>query len=443
MRVLPCATIALLLTAAGTARADDTLDDADLLGSLVDVAAVGDLRLRSRLDASRDLQSPPLPAARFPLLARAGAQAAVAEHYSARVVAGAAGLIGAPEDGVQPFLDEAYIETRLPLAAGLARLRLGRQALELFGGRLVSQNSFTDRPPRLDSARLTAGVSVLELDAFVALLDGLPALADADPWAHRPAEDIYGGLSLSGRLGTLLALEGHLLGRWAGAAAAQDDPATELDERQPIRIATVGGHVELRPSDFVEAVVGLSYQLGEMRSLEDSADLAIGHEAIDLSLRLAIIGPWRGHPALRAGYDFTSGDRSDLDNRSDGFDAPLAEIHARYGAADMLRPRNAQDVFVAISAEEADSTLELSLHRLSLASVEAPWVDGSGDQRAGRVGGDERLLGHEIDLEGSLMLVDAVQIELLYAVFLPDGMARIQVGAVAAHRLLAGIRLAF
>lgn len=409
-------------------------DDYDMLPSL-DVTPVGDVRIRGRMDASRDLVSQPLAEGSFPLLGRMGVQAIVSDQYVAKIVAGSSGQLGVRGTGPDFYLDEAFLETRMPWTSGAVRIRAGRQAVDLFSSRLVSSEAFLHRPRRLDSIRCTADVRELEIDAFVAMLDSQKQLSNLDRSLGRSDGDYLAALSLNWHLASILALEAHILGRLATALNQQDNAFTELDEREPMRIATVGWNIHLRPLSLLNASAGLSYQLGEMRSLD--------HQALDLSLRLNVVSRWRGKPTLQVGYDFSSGDNRRNDNHSNSFDAPLSTSHRRYGGADLLQPSNAQDLFMAIVLREEGSQLSLSLHRLALASSHAPWIDVDGEHRTSGLTSDDNLLGFELDFEATLVLADPVSIDLLYAVFWPDDLARSEVGPQVAHQLLAGVTLFF
>jgi len=437
MRVLPsgigvlCVAIAL----ASSAVAQDDGDPTSLLPAGLDVTPVADLRLRSVIDASRDLTSQPEPAATFPLRGVVGIQASARERYSARFALGAAGALG--DRGTEPalFVDEALVEARLPWGDSLTQVRIGRQAIEWLDGRLVSAETFADRPRRLDAIRLSVGLGALDFDSFVTALDSQQRLADLGLKAARSAGDYLGGAAATWRLGTQLTLDGHALGHIANAVASQDDPLIPGDERRPLRIATVGATVRLEPATVVQASSAFDLQVGEARGLE--------HQAYDVSSWLALIGPWPGRPTLQVGYDQASGAPHPSTNRSGGFDAPLSAIHTRFGAADLVRPSNAQDLWVAARAAVDPSWLALSVHRLALTSANDVWIDGAGQTRVAAASRDATLLGYELDIEGSLELTSSVTLELLYALFVPDGLARTEVGPRTAHRLLVGMSIAY
>lgn len=420
---------------ASISPAQDDSDSAGVLPQALDVTPLVDLRLRSVIDASRDLRAQPEPAARFPLRGAVGVQASALERFGARLALGAAGALGDRATEPALFVDEALVEARLPWGDSLTQVRIGRQAIEWLDGRLVGAESFADQPRRIDAVRLSLGLGALDFDSFATALDSQQRLADLDLTAARSAGDYLGGAAATWRLGTRLTLDGHALGHIANAVASQDDPLVPGDERRPLRVATVGASVRIEPAQLVQASSAFDLQVGEARGLE--------HQAFDVSSRLALIGPWPGRPMLQVGFDQASGAPHPSTNRSSAFDAPLSAIHNRFGAGDLLRPSNAQDIWVAARAAVDASWLALSLHRLALTSANDAWIDGTGRTMVAAGGGDKTLLGYELDIEGNLELTSSVSLELLYALFVPDGLARSEVGPRTSHRLLVGIAIAY
>ncbi len=430
--------VAIVLGGLGLAlpsSAEISLDSLDLLPPEVDVQPVGDLRLRTRVDASRDLRSEPDPATRFPSRARLGVQVGYDDSLAGRLLLGGNANLGEPAADAGLFIDEAYVEGRLPWAGGLARLRFGRQALQQGAGRQISSDEFLDRPRRLDALRATAALAEFELDSFVALLGDHAELARGPGRTGLTTADLLAGLALGWHLSTLLDLRLQVLGLLGEPVARVDDASSEGDLRQPVQMLTLGLDSVLRPATWLTLDSGLAVQLGETRALEQLAH--------DLHLTATLRAPLPGHPALRIGYELSSGDRQPFDNRGGDLVNPLGSRHDRYGAADLLYPANAADLWLSVGVEDELSWLRLSLHRLSLASGRDAWIDASGQVLASPGDSEENLLGHEIDLEGWLALHDQVAIELLYAMFLPDGAGRDRVGTRAAHRLLVGCALSF
>ncbi|MFH1811244.1 MAG: alginate export family protein [Pseudomonadota bacterium] len=428
------AVVALLLLCAGApSRAQDVPTYGDLALDFGEARVVGDVRLRSSLDASRDLSSQPDLDARFPVLARVGAEAAVAESYAARVLLGAVGELGLRREEPALFVDEAWVEARTGLLGGLARLRFGRQALELQDGRLVSSEAFVTHPRRVDALRGSASIGDLELESFLAILS--TALAAPSPATDTAPDDLLGGVLASYQLGSWLRVGGHILGQLGTAVDSIDIPAITGDERTPLRILTLGLEARACPLTWLEAVAALSLQVGEARALEQ--------QAVDLHLHTQAAVPGPGQPTLRLGYDLAGGDRNPFDLRSNSFRNPLGARHARFGASDLLAPRNAQDLFVALRIQEQNSWAELSLHRLQLDSTREAWLDGEGREILAAPAGDEHLLGYDLDVAGHLAVHPQLSVELLYALFLPDGVARTAVGNQAAHRLLLGVLARF
>ncbi|MBN2361283.1 MAG: alginate export family protein [Deltaproteobacteria bacterium] len=430
---------ALLLCAstglAGPSAAQEESDPVGLLPQALDVVPVVDVRLRGGVDASRDLCAQPVPTTWFPVRGAVGVQAMALDRYGAKLTLGAAGALGDRAAEPELFLDEALVEIRLPWGDSLTQARIGRQAIEWLDGRLASVESFAQRPRRIDAIRLSAGLGLVDFDGFVAALDSQQQLADLGRNAPRAAGDYLGAAAASWHLGTVLTLEGHALGHIVNALAALDDPDIPGDERRPTRIATIGLSLQIAPAAMLQLNSTVNLQVGEARGLE--------HLAADAGSRLSLIGPWPGRPTLLLGYDFSSGASHPLSNRSTAFDAPLAAIHTRFGAADMLRPSNAQDTWIAARVSSEESSLALSGRRLALASVDDSWIDGSGRALVAAGSGATTLLGYEIDLEGNLKLAPGTTLELLYAMFVPDGMARKEVGPRTAHRLLIGMSLAY
>lgn len=381
-----------------------------------DVSPTGDLRLRGLLDSSRDLGPDPLPQVTVPVLARAGFEVTLLDRYSAVTQAGAAGSLG--RDTTEPvlFLDQLFFETRQPWSAGVLRFRFGRQPIDLFDGRLVGQDYFRDRPLRLDALRLSLLGSGIEADAFVALLG-----ARFDPGIASGADDLFVALSVLYRLGSVLLLEGHVHGRMA--ELGQSDPEAS-------RVATLGIHADLTPAEFLQASTTASYQTGQQNGQEQSAYELGAHVSLSL--------PSPGCPSLVLGVDYASGDSDPGDASSTRFDAPLAPGHPRFGLADLLAPSNAVDLFVSGVLVAEGSRLALSLHRLALATPGDAWRDPSGTERMPGNAGQDPLLGHELDLDGRLVLARQVALEFLFTVFWPDGGA-LAAGTRTSQRLLIGV----
>lgn len=430
-------TMALLLLAGwpGSVRADDGLIDDELLSAPFEVTPLGEVRVRGQLDASRDLVSEPVPAGALPIRGVLGALVTVQDLFGAKLALSAHSRLGTPEPVLGTQLDEGYVELRLPLPAGQGRLRLGRQAVQLLDGRLVGSDAFLEQPRRLDAVWLQANSGPFVLDAMTTALGSLPLPLAVPVDTPRTDRDYLAAVVASWSLEHALRISAFALGQLTFPVATSDDPGSEVDEREGLRLATLGAEIRLEPISLLRGLAGLGVQLGERGGLE--------HQAVDLWLRLEVIGPWKGSPTLYGGFDHSGGDLGPLDNRSGRLSMPVAARHTRYGAADLLDPANAQDLYAGIRLQEDLSRGSVSVHRLALASSHDAWRDIHGAVLLEAPGGEQRLLGHEIDVKLSLSLAEPVSLQGLYALFLPDGVARQQVGTRAAHRILLGLEILF
>ena len=416
-------------------KAQQRADSQDELWPIEDLSleALMSLRLRASADLSRDLLHTQTDLD-MPVRALLGSQISLGSHYGGRVVLAADSHLGQLEAS-RFFVDEAYLDATMQMGPGLARWRLGRQALLWGGGRLVSDEDFAQQAPRLDALRLNVALRTFELDVFASRLGMMAALSAQNNLSELDERDLVAAARLSWDPGRMILLAAETMVLLAEAAGPVDLLSVEGNQAQRSQLAFAGLDISLQPMSLLHLHTAATLQFGEHRGLR--------HLAYDLALATSLAAFWSAQDSLDFGYDLSSGDGQPLDNRSSVFINPLGLRHARYGRGDFLAPENATDLWLRLQSQRKQGTAALSVHRLALFDARGSWIDATGQQLAPRSTKLDALLGYELDLFVEAALRKPLWLGLTYAMFVPASGAQQRRGAELAHRLLVELCLRY
>lgn len=316
-------------------------------------------------------------------------------------------------------LHQGYINLKNVGGAPLA-IKLGRQEIFFGDHRLVGNFGWSNIGRSFDGARLTYKAPMGSVDVWattvkkentrLATIDtvagtGSATSADvATATQTRNAQSFY-GIYASLKPAPILTIEPYLMDR-------MDTTTAPIENRY-----TLGVRADAK-AGMIDATGELAYQLGDSAKVEAGKGADIS--AFALALKAGVTLPAPMSPRVGVEYDMASGD----DNAADGDDGTFNNLfptnHDKYGYMDLVGWQNMNDIRLSISAKPTPATaVSLDYHIFSLAEKNDNWYRASGValRKPTEMTGDS--IGSELDLWGSIMVMEKLKIDGAIAFFMP------------------------
>lgn len=403
MRALSTVLLLAGLLIPGVARGEEEVSV--VLGDSVVLVPSGQYRPRFLAHGGQDFKAGNVDDT-FSHRARLGLEARLLERYSLKVVAQDVRTWGEETSTLADYaadgldLHEAWAEARCPL--GLA-LRIGRQELAYDNQRLIGAVNFAQQGRSFDAVRLrySGAGGAIQAEGFYAKTGEEDAFRESTDAGGKP-------VTLAGS-----PRDTDLAGLWlryAGLRHLRPSLALYYDWFGPNsrNRYTVGTYIDGEPLRDLTYSAELYYQGGHQGSDELGQDIS----AFMGALRAGYRAPVRLRPSITGWVEYLSGDDDPADDKVRVFDTLYATNHGLYGY---------MDLFTNIPVHtKGYGLLDLGFRvKVEPAPWLQAWIDYHHFRLAKRHPTNAVTLGNEVDLLVSVPLGRHLDLQGVFAAFMP------------------------
>jgi hypothetical protein len=265
-------------------------------------------------------------------------------------------------------------------------VRVGRQEIQLGGGRLIGLSDWGNWGMMVDGARAAVSNQDVRLDVFTFS----PVQADDSRFDRHKAGLHYHGAYLTfGRLFPGSTVEPYYFLKRQMAMTG------ERGELGNLTLSTVGGRMAGKLPWRLDYRAELARQFGH--SARDLVSAMAGNYMVGWTVSEAT---WK--PRVSAEFSHASGDKSNKDGHCGTFDQLQAANHWNYGTAELMGWRNMQTVRAGFDTLISKKLkLETDWNDFFLATVQDGLYVANGTRNVLNRNATSRHVGNELDLIGS------------------------------------------